>query len=247
MTYRRPLRALGLLLAFALVPSPAFGQPTESLPTTLTVDQLLETARDLRKKNRPDEAIQACFKALNLDRSNADALDELRKSVRFALQSQSHRDASFHARVMAMSQADVLALYAEVLAKIQSHYVDLDKVTAGRLFKQGLDEYLYSLTDSNFVDRHLKGVDETTIARFRLNLQKAWTGRDVVTPLQAKESVAQIAAASKRELGLRAVNPVVCEFICGACNSLDEYSAYLSAGQYLAESSASPQMCAAPG
>lgn len=196
----------------------------------------------MRKKNRPDEAIQACFRALNIDRTNADALDELRKSVRFALQSQRHRDASFHARVMSMTQADVLALYAEVVAKIQSHYVDLEKVTAGRLFKQGLDEYLYSLTDTNFVDRHLKGVDDTVIARFRLNLQKAWAGRDVLTPIQAKEAVAEIAAASKRVLGLRAVNPVVCEFICGACNSLDEYSAYLSAGQYLAESSASPQM-----
>lgn len=242
MTYRRPLRAFGLLIAFALVPSPAFGQPTESSPIPATVDQLLQTARELRKKNRPDEAIQVCFRALTIDRTNADALEELRKSVRFALQSQRHRDASFHARIMAMTQADVLALYTEVVAKIQSHYVDVEKVTAGRLFRQGLEEYLYALTDANFVDRHLKGVDETTIARFRLNLQKAWTGRDLVTPIQAKEAVAEIAAASKRVLGMRAVNPIVCEFICGACNSLDEYSAYLSAGQYLAESSASPQM-----
>ena len=244
MTYRRLLRAFGLLLAFALVPSPAFGQPIESspTPTTVTVDHLLQTARELRKKNRPDEAIQTCFKALSLDRTNAEALDELRKSVRFALQSQRHRDASFHARIMAMSQADVLALYAEVVAKIQAHYVDVDKVPAGRLFRQGLDEYLFALTEANFVDRHLKGVDESLIARFRLNLQKAWSGRDVANALQAKEAVAQIAATSKRELGIRAVNPIVCEFICGACNSLDEYSAYLSAGQYLAESSASLQM-----
>jgi hypothetical protein len=141
-----------------------------------------------------------------------------------------------------MSQPDVLALYAEVVAKIQSHYVDIDKVTAGRLFRQGVDEYLAALVDPNFIDRHLKGVDEAVIARFRVNLQKAGAGREILTPVQAKEAVFEIAAASKRALGLRAINPVVCEFICGACNSLDEYSAYLSAGQYLADSSASPQM-----
>jgi C-terminal peptidase prc len=54
--------------------------------------------------------------------------------------------------------------------------------------------------------------------------------------------VATIAAAAKRVLGLRTINAVLCEFICGACNSLDEYSAYLSASQYMAESLGSPQL-----
>jgi hypothetical protein len=235
------LRACGLFLACILVPGTIHGQGSDSASTP-TVDDLLKSARELRKKNRPDEAIQACFKALTVDRTSADALDELRKSVRFALQTQRHRDASFHARVMAMSQADVLALYTEVVSKIQMQYVDADKVTASRLFRQGVEEYLYALTDVNFVDRHLKGVDDAVIAKFRISLQKAQSGREILNSIQAKEAVAEIAAASKRVFGMRTINPVVCEFICGACNSLDEYSAYLSAGQYLAESSASPQM-----
>jgi hypothetical protein len=242
VTYRYPLRAIGLLVAFALVPSPASGQTTDSASSTVTVEQLLQTARELRKKNRPDEAIQVCFRALGIDRTNADALDELRKSVRFAHQAERYRDASFHARILAMSQADVLALYAEVLAKVQSHYVDVEKATADRLFHQGLDEFLVALTDPNFAERYLKGVDETVIIRFRANLQKAWSGRDVPTALQAKEVVTAIGIEAKRVLGIRAINPVVCEFICGACNSLDEYSAYLSAGQYLADSASLPQM-----
>jgi hypothetical protein len=242
VTHRLPLRAIGLVAAFALVQSPALGQPAESAPPAVSVDQLLQTARDLRKKNRPDEAIQACFRALNIDRSNTEALEELRKSVRHALQAQRHRDASFHARIMAMSQADVLALYAEVLGKVQSHFVDADKVTTGRLFRQGFDEYLAALSDPNFIDQHLKGVDESALTRFRTNLQKAWAGREVLNIQQAVELVGGIAAATKRSLGIRAVNPVVCEFICGACNSLDEYSAYLSAGQYLSESASLPQL-----
>jgi hypothetical protein len=242
VTYRSPLRAAGFLVALALVQSPAAGQTTDSAPPTIAVEQLLQSARDLRKKNRPEEAIQVCFRALSIDRANADALEELRKSVRFAHQAQRYRDASFHARVLSMSQADVLALYAEVLTKIQSNYVDVEKVTADRLFHQGLEEFLIALTDPNFVERYLKGVDEAVVVRFRTNVQKAWSGREVPTAGQAKEVVAAIGIESKRVLGLRAINPVVCEFICGACNSLDEYSAYLSAGQYLADSAASPRM-----
>lgn len=242
MTYRFPLRAASLLLVFALVPSLAVGQSTDSAPSAPTVEQLLQTARDLRKKNRADEAIQVCFRALNIDRSSAEALEELRKSVRFAHQSQRHGDVSFHDRVLAMSQADVLALYAEVVAKIQSHYVDVEKVTPDRLFHQGLEEFLIALTDSNFLERHLKGIEEALVSRFRSSLQKAWGSREVLTSLQAKEVVAAIGIEAKKTLGLRTINPVVCEFICGACNSLDEYSAYVSAGQYLADSVASPQM-----
>ena len=242
MTYRYPFRAAGLLLALALVPNPSSGQTTDSGSSPVTIEQLLQTARDLRKKNRPDEAIQTCFRALSIDRTNAEALEELRKSVRFAHQAQRYRDPSFYARVLAMSQADVLALYAEVLAKVQAQYVDVEKVGADRLFHQGLDEFLAALTDPNFTERYLKGVGETVIVRFRANLQKAWSGREVSAALQAKEIVAAIGIESKRTLGLRTINPIVCEFICGACNSLDEYSAYLSAAQYLAESAASPQL-----
>ena len=242
MTRRFSLRAFGLLVAVVLASGPAFGQSTDSASSAVTVEQLLRTARELRKKNRPDEAIQACFRALSIDRTNADALEELRKSVRFAHQAQRHRDASFDARVLAMSQADVLALYAEVLAKLQSNYVDVEKVTADRLFRQGLNEFLVALADPNFIERYLKGVDETNIIRFRTNLRKAWSGRAVANAAQAKEVVAAVGVECKRLLGVASINPVVCEFICGACNSLDEYSAYLSAGQFLAESAALPQL-----
>ncbi len=239
MTYRHSLRAASFVLALALAQGVAFGQSSETSPT---VEQLLQEARDLRKKNRADEAIQVCFRVLSIDRTNADALEELRKAVRHTLQSQRHRDVSFHARLLAMSQSDLIALYSEVLTKVQAHYVDAEKGTAARLFRQGLDEYLAALIDSTFIERHLKDADEGVVSRFRVNLQKAWASREIATIRQAVEVVAEIGAASKRQLGIRTLNPIICEFICGACNSLDEYSAYLSAGQYLADSSASAQL-----
>ena len=145
--------------------------------------------------------------------------------------------------MLALSQADVLALYREVLAKVQAHYVDPDKVSPARLFRQGLDEFLAALTDPNFLTRYLNGVDEAAVAKFRTDIQKAWRDRDV--PAAPTRRSRWWPRSGRPPSGCSAcgpINPVVCEFICGACNSLDEYSAYLSASQYLAERLGSPQL-----
>jgi C-terminal processing protease CtpA/Prc len=240
--YRSSLWAIGLASALALTPSPAAGQSADSTTLPSPVEELVREARTHEKARRWEEAIQSWFRVLNLDRANLEARESIPKDVRLALQSHRHRDPAFQARVLAMSPADVLTLYEEVLAKVQEHYVDSDKVTTARLFRQGFDEFLAALSDPHFIELYLKGVDETAIARFRANVQKAWAGREIVTNRQAMTVVAEIAAAAKKMLGLRTINPVVGEFICGACNSLDEYSAYLSASQYAAESIGSMQL-----
>jgi len=224
-----------------LAPSLAPGQSLDS-PSGNPADELVKIARGHEKAQRWEEAIQAWFRVLSVDRANADARDAIPKDVRHALQAHRHRDAAFLERVLALSPADALALYREVLIKVQAHYVDADKVTVQRLFRQGLDEFLAALSDANFRSRHLRGVDEGVVAKFRADIQRAWADREVTSTDEAVKVVAAIGAAAKRVLALRAINPVVCEFVCGACNSLDEYSAYLSASQYLAEGFGSPQL-----
>jgi hypothetical protein len=241
VTYRLPLRAAAPLLALALAPSLAPGQSTDSAATNPAAD-LVKVARGHEKAQRWEDAIQAWWRVLSVDRMNADAREAIPKDVRHAFQARRHRDAAFLDRVLALSQADVLALYREVLVKVQAHYVEPDKVTPGRLFRQGLDEFVAALSDPNFLGRYLNGVDEAAVGKFRGDIQKAWRDRDVLSADEVVKVVAAIGSAAKRLLGLRAINPVVCEFICGACNSLDEYSAYLSASQYLAEGYGSPQL-----
>ena len=240
MTYRLPLRAAALL-ALALAPSLAPGQSPDSAAANPAED-LVKIARGHEKAQRWEDAIQAWWRVLSVDRMNAEAREAIPKDVRHAFQARRHRDAAFLDRVLALSQADVLALYREVLVKVQAHYVDPDKVSPARLFRQGLDEFVAALSDANFVSRYLNGVDESAVTKFRSDIQKAWRDRDVPAADEAVKVVAAIGSAAKRLLGMRAVNPVVCEFICGACNSLDEYSAYLSASQYLAESYGSPRL-----
>lgn len=238
MTYRFPTRALGLALALAFSPAASFGQSTDSLSSPAAT--LAETARAHEKGRRWEEAFQVWLRVLNVDKANTEARDRLPVVLRHALQSNRHRDPALLARVHAMTQAEALALYAEVLTKIQTYYVDPDKSTTARLFRQGLDEYTAALTDPQFAERYLKGVDESAVIKFRAHLQKAWVGREITTIRQAVEVVAEVGAASRRVLNLRAVNPVVAEFICGACNSLDEFSSYLAGPQYTMEPAGPP-------
>jgi hypothetical protein len=224
-----------------LVPSLAPGQSPESTSGN-PADELIRTARGHEKAQRWEEAIQAWFRVLAVDRANTEAREAIPKDVRHALQAHRHRDPAFLERVLTLSSADVLGLYREVLVKVQVHYVDPDKATVQRLFRQGLDEFVAALADANFRARHLKGVDDAKLAKFRTDVHSAWAGRDVLSIQEAVQVVSKIAVAAKQILGLRSLNPVVCEFICGACNSLDEYSAYLSASQYLAEDYGSPQL-----
>ena len=231
-----------LLLLSLLVGSsvaPLFAQAADLVTITPTLN-VLAGARDLEKARRWEDAAQAYLKVWVADRANTDAHEGVLRCLRSCFQSTRHRDPALLAQIHAMTPAEVLALYSEVITKIQAYYVDPERASPLRLFRQGLDEFLAALGEPTFIERYLKGVDPSAIAKFRANIQKAWLGRDVQTPRIAVELVAEIATASRRTLGLRTIHPVVAEFICGACNSLDEYSAYLSGIQFTSDSKGGP-------
>ena len=224
-TQRSAVRLTGLALAAILAGPLVLSAQMTGIPSVLpATDDLVQLARSQQKQQHWEEALQTWLRVLAADRGNVEARSSLAKCVRHALQAHRHRDPDFQARILAMPQADVMALYDEVLRKIQAHYVDPSKVGVSRLFRQGMDEYMAALNDPAFAEQHLRTADPAVIAKFRGSVQKAWGGRDVTNVRQAVEVVAEVASASKRHLGLRAVNVVVLEFICGACNSLDEYS-----------------------
>lgn len=231
------LSGLAITLAFLAGTSPVFAQSTIATPSmgmmsaplvTPPIEDLIEVAKNHQKQQHWEEAIQTWLRVIALDRTHTDARANLAKCVRHALQNNRHREARFHERVLAMPQADVLALYDEVLRKVSSNYLDTTKTNMSRLFRQGMDEFMTALDDNNYIEKHVRGTDSGAISKFQANVKRAWAGREVNNSRQAVEVVAEIAAAAKRMLGMRSVNAIVLEFICGACNSLDEYSSYLS-------------------
>lgn len=160
-------------------------------------------------------------------------LPEVRRHVHLCLrhiqQVARHHDAGYRARVLTLPFGQAVTEYAQVLTKLRAYYVDHDKVTADKLFASGVQEFDLALADGPFRAEYLTTVPEGVLASFRMQLQREWAGKQVRDVADAREAVRQIAQDGQRDLGLSAT-VIVMEFACGACNALDEYSAYLPPG-----------------
>jgi carboxyl-terminal processing protease len=127
-----------------------------------------------------------------------------------------------------LSDAEALTLYAEVLDKLQNKYVDRGKVSVAALFQYGVQEMRFALEDKEFLKDHLsadakpEGLDGVKALLDGLRINQP----DVKKPAEAREQLKSVMLPS-RALGIKPT-PVLVEFICGACNALDEYTGYLS-------------------
>lgn len=137
-------------------------------------------------------------------------------------------DRAFRETVSALSPRQALDLYSEVLLKIQAHYVDSPNWR--RLADYGHTSMQVALADPMFVESNLRGVSGALIDRVRRQLPTRVTTAQV----NSRHAALEIASASARlcrdELGLPEA-ATVHEYICGATNSLDPYSAFLTSSQ----------------
>jgi carboxyl-terminal processing protease len=146
-------------------------------------------------------------------------------------------DGSFNKSVRGMSDKDALALYNEVLLKIHSHYVA--EPNWQNLVQLGLQSLDVALEENPFVDKNLprgKRGEElssdyvTAETALRQQLHKLAESRQIRTRAEAVELVGQMQKIGKDRIGL-SPTALTFEFTCGAMNSLDEYSAFLTADQ----------------
>jgi carboxyl-terminal processing protease len=80
------------------------------------------------------------------------------------------------------------------------------------------------------LQEHLPRVNRDKLQSFRTELSDTWLTSPVGSTLDARTHLQKIAQAAQKTLGLKP--PVaVFEFVCGACNALDEYTAFLTAAQ----------------
>jgi len=233
---RLPIRGRGfvpglLVVVMALaVPSTVPAQSTAS-----TVDTMQARATTLEKDGRWNDALQLWCKVYGQDRRNEEANNHIQICLRRIFQTQRQTDKSLRERVMSLSHSQALALYGEVLATLQSAYVDRAKVSPERLFQQGLDEFLLSLNDANFRKLHLPSATDREVQAFQKRLREFMALRSVDTVNEAVQIVKQVAVTARRDLQINHTSVIVLEFIGGACNSLDEYTSYLSPADLMAE------------
>jgi carboxyl-terminal processing protease len=175
-------------------------------------------------------ACQFYEQILAKDRHLLEVRERYQHCLRHVLQVRRHRDGTFQQQILDLPLYYALEVYAEVLAKLQTLYVEREKVDLTLLFRQGLEELRFALSDETFCQLQMPAVRLEMLRSFQAQLQSLWGGKVVRRPREAQAYVHEVALAAKDALGLRPT-AVVLEFVCGACNALDEYTMYLTPGQ----------------
>ncbi|HEV3004370.1 MAG TPA: S41 family peptidase [Pirellulales bacterium] len=192
------------------------------------LNDVLDRGRTLESDRRWGEALTLYEDALRLHPSDRHLEQRLRLSrIHYDL-GRRYADHSYRDALAALSPRAAQELYGEVLLKIQSHYVDAPDWR--QLAEYGTTGLELALADPLFVECHLGSVPASRANHFRRQLRDLLARHE----LTSRQSVQNLAAAAARlahgQLGLpEAV--VVLEYTCGATNSLDSYSAFLTASQ----------------
>ncbi|MEX2187992.1 MAG: S41 family peptidase [Pirellulales bacterium] len=192
------------------------------------VQELLREGRQLESGEQWGDALSLYEDALRdfpNDRSLRERHDQSR--IQFDVARRYH-DESFRRAVTTLTRSDALAVYNDVLLKIESHYVHSPDYA--QLVDHGLSTFDAALAKDSFVEVNLRGVGRDAIDTFRADVRRTVKARAARNRFETREVVAEVADLGAKQLGLSA-SATILEFTCGAAASLDHYSTYLTADQ----------------
>ncbi|HEX4142868.1 MAG TPA: S41 family peptidase [Pirellulales bacterium] len=192
------------------------------------IDSVVGRGQKLENERRWGEAVTLYEEALRTNPTDHDLATrhEIAK-IHYDLGRRYH-DSSFLRSLGSLDQRETLALYGEVLSKIQSHYVVEPDWTA--LVRRGTAGLEVALGEAAFVRQTGLTATRPEIDAFREQLVRQMQNQPIRDRQQAIDAVTQAVQLARLHLHLPAA-PVILEFACGAAGSLDEYSAYLTGDQ----------------
>ena len=140
-----------------------------------------------------------------------------------------YNDTSFDMLLRQMSYSDAMALYDEVITKIQLSHIDPPHWD--ELFENGMKDFEIAMADPAFHLRHLSKIDSAKTATLSQTIIRITQGWDIRDSKTLRYAVIAIADTCQKEIGL---NPtaVVLEFLAGMTNSLDPYTEFMTLNQY---------------
>jgi carboxyl-terminal processing protease len=208
----------------------AFGQtPADFASARVETVELLRRGQQLEVERRWGDAISYYEEAVRQfpeDRAIEQRFEVARLHYDLGRR---YNDQSFCNCVQQLSAEQALDLYHEVLLKIQAHYVEAPDWK--ELLGRGLAGLDVALAEPTFA-AHNGGaqIKAAAIDEYRQQVQKLIAVRSIATCADVRDAVAWAAQVGHEQLGI-AASAVVLEFLCGATNSLDPYSAYLTPNQ----------------
>jgi carboxyl-terminal processing protease len=136
-----------------------------------------------------------------------------------------YQDQSFRKVLLQLPRDKALALYEEVLERIDLNYVDT--VPFEPLVRRGYDNMEVALRDPSFLklNQATGGAERVTWLRQALSARRA----NLVVPNRqaARDQMVTVCNLAQQAIGLKAA-PVALEFAYGACDALDDYTSYLT-------------------
>ena len=147
-------------------------------------DTSRKEAQEFEQAGQWDKACEVYARLLSQDRQQPELRERLQICVRRLHQARRHRDPVYRDNLLSLPVSQALALYVEILNKLNGQYADRDKVPIERLYQNGLDEFCAALSDPTFLKDYLGetwDADATrlAVADIRAKLRNDYAARSI--------------------------------------------------------------------
>lgn len=232
---RRNLLKLALLgsvflfpASFVRVSEAQLGFSTPEATTPDSVQDVLLEGRQLEKDGRWGEALSHYEEAARRYPKNNQLKQRVSLTrIQFDLDRR-YADRSYVGGLRQLSEQQAMDLFAEVILKIQSHYVH--SPDWNDLLRRGTQDLEIALKDQDFISVNRIQASPEKLQQVPHQIRNVLNDRRLTDRHHAQEMVRWIARYTSRQLGVP-TTPIILEYMCGATNSLDTYSTYLTGDQ----------------
>ncbi len=194
-----------------------------------SVDQLLDRTTLLEKEQRWGEALQVYSEVIRANPDNpALRHRQLQAQIHYDL-SRRYSDNSFRKTVNESDAAHALAVYAEVLNKIQNYHVQAPDWR--RIAELGAESLNVALSDALFRRLNAPTLTDLQAATVSQLIQQTLTNFSVNNQQDAYVVSSSLARQLESRIGL-APSATIYEFIFGSMIALDPYSSFMTESQF---------------
>ncbi len=223
----RPLLAAWLLSLALICPALISKAAAAADFDPARLPALLNHGRELEDAGRWAEAIEEYQTAVKHGADDQRLYQRLLISRLHYDVTRRFRDDSYVDSLSQMDTAVALDLYSEVLANVQTHYVDVTDWS--RTLLHGTAALEAALTEVSFID-HATTAPPAAVERFRQSVYHRIEDRPATTRFDLRATVSLVAKMAETELGISPTVTVM-EYVSGAISTLDPYTRLLSPGQ----------------
>lgn len=189
---------------------------------------VIQEGNDYRSKREWAKAIEFYEKSIKSFPESELLKQGLRQSkVHYSIQRR-YADKSFVDTMLTLSRSEALIYLDDVLEKVRHYYVD--SVSATNFIAHGTESLYFGLNNDKFLERNLPYGESARIASVRRTLREQYWNKPTTGADGARRVVLDLCELTQRELSL-SPSAVIMEFVFGGCNSLDDYSSYLTPGK----------------